>query len=124
MSDESSLCSARCKTIVVYAVALSGSFLLLIALAGMMNHYTKVAPVGQARTLERQTNLKAHQAENAEALNNLAKDPLKDVVRLPIKTAMELAVQEGKNPAKARANLIARMEKALAKPPEKKSEFE
>ncbi len=124
MNDESSCCSERCKTTVAYGIGLLGSFLLVAGLAWMMNHYTKPAPVGVGRAKERQENLKIHQAENAEALNNLAKDPLKDVVRLPISKAMELALQEWKNPAAGRANLISRMEKASAKPPEKKSEFE
>ena len=124
MNDESSCCSERCKTTVAYGIGLFGSFLLVAALAWMMNHYTQPAPVGVGRARERQDNLKAHQAENAEALNNLAKDPTKDVVRLPINQAMDLAVLEWKNPAAARSNLIARMEKATAKPPEKKSEFE
>ena len=124
MNDGSSLCSDRCKTITAYGVGLFGSFLLVAGLAWMMNHYTKAAPVGQGRALERQTNLKAHQAENAEALNNLAKDPTRDVVRLPINQAMDLAVLEWKHPAAARTNLIGRMERATSKAPEKKSEFE
>jgi hypothetical protein len=124
VNDESSCCSERCKTTVAYGIGLFGSFLLVGGLACLMNHYTKPAPVGVGRAKERQDNLKVYQAENAEALNNLAKDPLKDVVRLPINKAMELAVQEWKNPAVGRASLISRMEKASAKPPEKKSEFE
>ena len=124
MNDESSCCSPRCKTIAVYFIGLFGSFLLLAGLAWMMNYYTKPTPVGQGKARERREYFKTHQAENAEALSTLAKDPTKDVVRLPIKQAMELAVLEWKNPAAARSNLIARMEKATAKPPEKKSEFE
>ena len=123
MNDEPACCSERCKTIAVYSAGLLGSFLLVAGLAWMMNHYTKPAPVGQGKARERRENLKAHQAENAEALGNLARDPTRDVVRLPISKAMELAVLEWKNPAAARSNLIARMEKATAKPPEKKSEF-
>ena len=124
MNDQSYCCSERCKTTAVYSVGLLGAFLLVAGLAWMMNYYTHPLPVGQGRAKERRDNLKAHQAENAEALSSLAKDPLKDVVRLPITTAMELAVREWKNPAAARTNLIGRMEKATAKPPEKKSEFE
>ena len=124
MNDESSCCSERCKTTVVYFIGLFGSFLLVAALAWMMNYYTQPTPVGQGKAKERREELKKHQAENAEALNSLAKDPLKDVVRLPIDKAMEITVREWKNPAAARSNLITRMEKAAAKPPEKKSEFE
>ncbi len=125
MNDESSCCSERCKTTVVYFIGLGGSFLLVAGLAWMMNFYTQPLPVGQGKAKQRRDNLKAHQAENTEALNTLAKDPLKDVVRLPINTAMDLTVREWqKNSAAARTSLITRMEKATAKPPEKKSEFE
>lgn len=124
MNDESSCCSERCKTTAVYFIGLCGSFLLVAGLAWMMNYYTQPMPVGLGKAKERRDNLKAHQAENAEALSSLAKDPTKDVVRLPINAAMEITVREWKNPAAARASLITRMEKATAKPPEKKSEFE
>ena len=54
-------------------------------------------------------------------------DPAHGVVRLPIETALKLAAQQGSNPAVARAELIARQEKAsmeLPKTPEKPSAFE
>jgi hypothetical protein len=38
-------------------------------------------------------------------------------VRLPINEAMKLALREWQNPAAARSNLIARVEKATAVPP-------
>jgi hypothetical protein len=49
------------------------------------------------------------------------------VVRLPIETAMQIAAQEWQNPAEARADLIARAQKAAApapKQPAKPSQFE
>jgi hypothetical protein len=48
-------------------------------------------------------------------------------VRLPIDTALQLAAQQWRNPAAARAELTARQEKAsaeLPKAPEKPSAFE
>ena len=54
-------------------------------------------------------------------------DQAKGVVRLPIAEAMRLALRDWQNPAAARSNLIARVEKATAVPPtapEKPSEFE
>ncbi len=54
-------------------------------------------------------------------------DQAKGVVRLPIETAQKLAAQQWVNPAAARAELIARQEKAsaeLPKAPEKPSAFE
>jgi hypothetical protein len=49
------------------------------------------------------------------------------VVRLPIETAIQIAAQEWRNPAEARADLIARAQKAVApapKQPAKPSQFE
>jgi hypothetical protein len=54
-------------------------------------------------------------------------DKTKGFVRLPIDRAMELTVEEYKNPAAARTNLVARADKAGApapKPPEAPSKFE
>ena len=44
-------------------------------------------------------------------------DQAKGVVRLPIAEAMKLALRDWQNPAAARSNLIARVEKATAVPP-------
>ena len=54
-------------------------------------------------------------------------DQSRGTVRLPIDTAMQLAAQQWRNPAAARAELTARQEKAsaeLPKAPEKPSAFE
>ena len=57
-------------------------------------------------------------AANHEALENYGwQDPAKGLVRLKIERAMELTVQQWKNPQEARANLISRVEKATAPPP-------
>jgi len=44
-------------------------------------------------------------------------DEPRGIVRLPIETAMEIAAREGQDPARARADLIARAEKAAAPAP-------
>ena len=44
-------------------------------------------------------------------------DQPKGVVRLPIADAMQLVLRDWQNPAAARSNLIARVEKATAAPP-------
>ena len=44
-------------------------------------------------------------------------DQPRSIVRLPIETAIQLAAQEWQNPAAARADLIAREEKASAPAP-------
>jgi hypothetical protein len=54
-------------------------------------------------------------------------DERRGIVRLPIETAIKLAAREWQNPASARADLIARAEKAAAplpKAPEQPSAFE
>jgi hypothetical protein len=44
-------------------------------------------------------------------------DPARGMVRLPIETALQLTAQQWRNPAAARAELIARAEKAGAPAP-------
>jgi hypothetical protein len=52
------------------------------------------------------------------SLNNVGwADESRGIVRLPIDTAIQLAAQEWQNPAAARADLIAREEKASAPAP-------
>jgi hypothetical protein len=52
------------------------------------------------------------------SLNNVGwVDEPRSIVRLPIDTAIQLAAQEWQNPAAARADLIAREEKASAPAP-------
>src|SRR5271156_403177 len=57
-------------------------------------------------------------ATEAKSLNNVGwADESRGIVRLPIDTAIQLAAQEWQNPAAARADLIAREEKASAPAP-------
>jgi hypothetical protein len=52
------------------------------------------------------------------SLNNVGwADQPRSIVRLPIETAMQMTEREWKNPAQARADLIAREEKASAPAP-------
>ena len=81
-----------------------------------------------ARDAERTQALKEITATENAALNQAGWiDPARGVVRLPIATALQLAARQWQNPAAARAELIARQEKATAelpKAPEKPSAFE
>ena len=112
----------------VYVVAVLGTFLIMAALVRVMVHYTRPAPLNTARISERRENLKKLRAEEAKVLNEYDwQDQTKGFVRLPITKAMELIVREYQNPAAARTNLIARVEKATAAPPkapEKPSQYE
>jgi hypothetical protein len=102
--------------------------LIFAALVWKTRQYTTPAPIGAGRAAERAKALAELRAAEADALNNVGwVDQAKGVVRLPIVDSMKLVEREWQNPAKARANLIARVEKATALPPkvpEKPSAFE
>jgi hypothetical protein len=102
--------------------------LIFAGLVWKMREYTTPAPLGAVRAAERAKALADLRAEEAIALNSVGwVDPAKGVVRLPIADAIKLAEQQWQNPAQARAELIARVEKATALPPkapEKPSQFE
>jgi hypothetical protein len=67
---------------------------------------------------ERTKDLAEIRAAETQALDNPGWiDQQRGVVRLPIDVAMQIAAQEWKDPAKARADLIARHEKASAPAP-------
>ena len=102
--------------------------LIFAALVWKMQQYTTPPPLNAVRAAERAKALADLRAEEAIALNNVGwVDQAKGVVRLPIADAVKLAEKQWQNPAKARAELIARVEKATALPPkapEKPSAFE
>src|SRR6185436_8209471 len=88
-----------------------------------MYKYAHPAPLGQGRIEERRKALsEIHQAE-ARGLNEYGwVDQGKGIVSLPIARAKELMLQEYKNPAAVRSNMMARAEIANfvpPKPPEK-----
>ena len=113
---------ARCAA---YVAGILGSFLIMAGMVWLMQHYTRPAPLDQKRAEERRKTLADVKAANTESLNNYAWiDQPKGIVRLPISRAMELTLQQWKNPAAARSNLIAQVEKATALPPAKPSIFE
>ena len=111
-----------------YLLALLGAFLIVFVLVKAMQHYTSPPPVDQKRADERRKALADLRAANTQALANYDwQDQPKGVIRLPIRRAMELTLQEWKDPGTARSNLIARMEKANEvppPPPEKPSVYE
>lgn len=95
-----------------------GAFLVVGVLVWAMRHYTRPPAPNQARADERRKALAEIRAAEAEALNNYGwADQSKGLVRLKEDRAMELTVDEYKNPAVARTNLVARAEKAVAPPP-------
>jgi hypothetical protein len=123
----SETCCDKTK-LIAWSVGILGTFLIAAGLVCVMYHYTHPAPLGAERVEERYKNLHEVRATEADVLNNYAwADQGKGIVRLPIQRAMELTLQEWKNPAAARSNLIARVEKATApvpRAPEKPNIYE
>jgi len=109
-------------------LAVFGACLIFALLVAETKKYTQPPPVDEGRAAVRTKALSELRAAEAEALNTVGwVDQAKGVVRLPIGEAMKLAEHEWQNPAQARSNLIARVEKATAlppKPPETPSPFE
>jgi hypothetical protein len=104
--------------VTAYSVGILGTFLLVALLVLAMRHYTQSAPIGASRVEERHKFLQDHRAADAKTLSEYDwQDKDKGIVRLPLKRALELVLQEWQNPAGARSNLIARVDKATAAPP-------
>lgn len=119
MSDISKTesCGA-CKTRLIYIAAIVGTFLIMGWMSRLMLQRTSEGGVDAKKGAERWKNIADFKAANQEALENYAwQDQSKGLVRLKIDRAMELTVQQWKNPQQARATLISRVEKATAPPP-------
>ncbi len=112
----------RDRTSLAYLAAIVGAFLIVAALVWAMRHYTQPPPLGQDRVAVRKKALAELRQTEASELGSYGwVDQAKGVVRLPISEAMKLALREWQNPAAARSNLIARVEKATAAPPPPKA---
>jgi hypothetical protein len=125
MPENNQNCRSRCA----YAIAVIGAFLIVGLLVWAMRHLVQVPPLNAGRAAERAKALGEVRAADADALQNTAWiDRSKGLVRLRVDDSMQLVEREWKNPAAARSNLIARVEKAnpapAAPPPAKPSEFE
>ncbi|MBC8096241.1 MAG: hypothetical protein H7Y43_10540 [Akkermansiaceae bacterium] len=118
MNSETTDCSS-CGSKTAYATAIFGAFLIVAGLVWAMRHYTQVQPVNANRAAERSKAFTEMRAAETEALNNVGWiDPGKGIVRLRVQDAMKLVEQQwGKDPAAARKEMIARVEKANAVPP-------
>ena len=110
--------TAAGSSFLAYTAAILGAFLLMFFLVRAMKRYTSPPPINQQRAQERLKALTDQRATSSDFLKNYAwQDQSKQIVRLPIERAMELVLEEWKNPVAARTNLIARMERATALPP-------
>ena len=123
--DSENQCCSRSFSVTAAVVV---ACLIFAGLVWKMRQYTTPPPLGAARDAERAKLFAELRAAETDALNNPGWiDPTKGLVRLPIAEAMVLAEREWQNPAQARSNLNARVEKATALPPkapEKPSQFE
>jgi len=109
---------ARERTGLAYLLGILGSLLIVAALVWAMQRYTQPPPLGEDRVAVRKKALVDLRAAEATELENYGWiDQAKGVVRLPIAEAMKLALRDWQDPAAARSNLIARVEKATAVPP-------
>lgn len=119
-------CKKCCPVIPTLAVL--ASFLVVGWLVWLMVHYTQPAPIGAERATERSKALVEMRAGDDQALKNYAwQDQAKGIVRLPVERAKEIVLQEWKDAAAGRKELLSRLDKATAAPPkapEKPSQFE
>jgi hypothetical protein len=110
-------------------IGVLGAFLTMAILVLALKHYTTVPTVNQTRIAERQKIL-AETRQKAQVEFGVPEwigDRTNRLVRLPASVAMALAVQQWQDPAKGRAELLQRAEKAFyvpPPPPEAPSPFE
>jgi hypothetical protein len=112
-------CCDRAQAI-AWGLGILGTFLLMAVLVGALYRYALPEPIAAVRAKERYQFLADQKAAEAKALTEYAwQDQAREIVRLPVPRAIELTLQEWQNPAAARTNLIARVEKAtvVAPPP-------
>ena len=110
-----------------YLVGIIGALLIVAVLVWVMIRYTEPAPLGKKRAEERAAALAEMRGEDIQSNTVAWLNQSNGLVRLRIEDAMHLVEREWRNPAAARSNLIARVEKANAAPPkapEKPSPFE
>lgn len=106
------------SALIVSIVAIAGAFLIMAAMVWLVSQYVRPAPVDQTRAESRRRELDQLRRTSLEQLGGYGfVDAPKGQVRLPIERAMELMIQQGKNPEMARSNLLARVDKFNPPPP-------
>jgi hypothetical protein len=110
------------------AIGFIAASLIFIALVAIMKFSVRVPAIDADRASAISKALFEIHTNETVSLNNPGWiDQPRGIVRLPVVDAMKLAAQEWQNPAQARADLIAREEKAsapLPKAPAKPNPFE
>jgi hypothetical protein len=101
-----------------WGIGIAGTFLLMLVLIWAMYHYTRPDTLDAARVRERRQFLEEIRTAESQAVSQYAwRDRDKGLVILPIERALELTLQEWQNPAAARSNVVALLEKAMEQPP-------
>ncbi|MFA6544429.1 MAG: hypothetical protein WCS99_08385 [Limisphaerales bacterium] len=128
--SQDSCCSASCRSKLAYFIGALVVILLGVGLNAMLKSYTETGAQAarEARAKERakaQSEIRQTAAQELNTAGVMNKE--KGFYRIPVQAAMELTLKDYQNPAAARSNFIARVDKANAAPPkapEKKSDFE
>jgi len=121
-SDLENNCCSRSISITTAVVIVC---LIFAALVWKTRQYTTPPALGAERAAERAKALAELRAAETDALQNVGWiDQSKGLVRIPIAEAMKLTEKQWQNPAQARAELKARVQKAFYVPPPPPSEFE
>jgi len=111
-----------------YIVAIVGTFLLVGGLTWLLRYYTRTPSPFAARSAERMQILQEFKTANAPLLDKYDwQDQPKGFIRIPIERAKDIILDEWRDPAAGRSNLMARAAKEFAPPPkvpEKKNEYE
>ncbi len=121
-------CCEKFRSTMAYVFAVVGSLVIVGALVWTTRKLVAPPPLDAERVAVRYQNLAEVRGADSQALASVAWiDQGKGVVRLPIDVALKLVEREWQNPAQARSNLIARVEKATfvpPPPPAKPSQYE
>lgn len=121
-------CCEKFRSTMAYVFAVVGAFLIVAALVWMTRKLVTPDALNAERVAFRYQSLTEVKGADSQALTSVGwVDQGKGVVRLPIETALKLAEREWQNPAQARSNLLARVEKATyvpPPPPAKPSQYE
>src|SRR5689334_5141930 len=92
---------------IISSVAIVGAFLVVGVLVLVMRNSTPAPALNAARVQERKTALAEVRETGAKALSTYEViDSAKKTYRLAVDRAMELTIEEYKNPAAARSSLI------------------
>lgn len=111
--------------VTAWFLGIAGTFLLVGGLTWWVIQRTQAPGVDTVRAALRYQNLAELRAADHATLTTAGIiDANKGIYRIPITNAVAMFLHLWQDPAAGRADLLARVEKATAKPPEVPSEYE